>query len=99
MLQTGRADVDAHDTSSRMAECELRRLPRSTPRDKHVEIRAVLLMRPKQMELGAMNVLVLPQLTRPIQILHRRWIRMVGIEITDRIEIRNRFALALSHLA
>jgi hypothetical protein len=44
-----------------------------------------------------MDILVLPQIASPIQILHRRWIRMVRVEITDRIGARVRCLALFDH--
>src|ERR1051325_3415791 len=68
VFETCQADVNAGDACSRMAERELCSLPRSTSSHENIQIRAVFLLRPQQMELGAMDILVLPQVTRTIKI-------------------------------
>ena len=86
-------------TRSRMADGKFRGLPCSTAGDEHIQIGTIFEVRPQQMKLSTMNVLVLPQIASPIQILHRRRIRVIGVEITDRIGIRIGSSLATGHFA
>jgi hypothetical protein len=79
------ADVDARYASLGSTERVLCRLPCFASRDENLQVFAVWLVRPKQMVFSAMTILVLPFVTRAIEILNRRRIRMISVELTDRI--------------
>src|SRR6185369_14566515 len=69
----------------RVTERELCRLPRSTSGNENVKIRAIFLVGPEQMILGAMDVRVLPHLTNAIEVFERRWIRVFCVKLAYRV--------------
>src|SRR5262245_46253314 len=86
VIEARRADVDADDSRRGAADGVLRRLPRAASRHQDVEVGAIRPVRPEQMEIGAMAVLVAPLVARAIEIPDRWRIWMSVVERADRIE-------------
>lgn len=87
VLETSRADVDGSHVRRGMAKCVLCGLPRSTSSVQNIEIGAIRFVRPHQMVLGMMDVLVLPKITSTIEILNRRREGMTRVKLIDWISV------------
>src|SRR5262245_38272686 len=86
VVEARRADVDADDASAGPAEGVLGGLPGAAPRDEDVQIRAVHAARPEQVVLGPVAVRLLPFVTGPVEVLDRRRVGVVRVEIADWID-------------
>ena len=85
MIEAGRADVDADDARVGPTEGVFGGLPRAASGDEDIEIGAVRSVRPQQVVLGAMAVLVLPLVSSAIEVGDRGWIGVAGVELAHRI--------------
>ena len=75
-----RAQVDADDLALRLAQGVFGRLRGAAAGDQHVQVRAVGLLRPVQVEVRAAPALILPAPAVAVQVFHRRRIRMRVVE-------------------
>src|SRR6185369_1180718 len=97
VLETRRTDVNAKHTSPRMAERKFSSLPGSTSGYQQIEVGPILLVRPVEMVFRTMYIFVLPHLTRPIEIFDRRWIWVIGVEVTNWIGAHSAAKYIFSH--
>ena len=83
MIEAGRADVNTDNARVRPADCVFGGLPRPASGNKDVQVGAVWPVRPQQMIFRSVSILVPPLIASSIQILDRRWIGMMRVEVAN----------------